>query len=56
MFKCYDCGHTFEEPKPVQEPRGEFWGMPCTETMYYCPYCGSDCFDECKEDEDEQDN
>ena len=41
-FKCLDCGRIFDSPKVVEESRGEFWGMPCTETMYYCPYCGGD--------------
>ena len=43
MFKC-ECGAMFEYPKEVEESRGEFWGIPCTETMYYCPECGDDCF------------
>lgn len=54
MFKC-ECGHIFEEPKVVHESRGEFWGAPCWEKMYYCPHCGSDCFDEYDEYEDEED-
>ena len=41
-FRCCDCGRTFDEPKEVQESRGEFWGSPCWETMYYCPYCNGD--------------
>ena len=40
IYKCCNCGcecgiHA------VQESRGEFWGMPCSETMYY-----SDCWDD----------
>lgn len=42
MFKCFGCGKTFDEPKAVEENRGEFWGIPCTETMYYCPHCGDE--------------
>ena len=53
MYKC-ECGHIFEEPKVVHESRGEFWGAPCWEKMYYCPNCGSDCFDEYDEYEDEE--
>ena len=45
MFKCNDCGKVFHEPKAVQESRGEFWGAPCWETMYYCPHCESEDFD-----------
>lgn len=48
-----ECGAVFHEPKAVEESRGEFWGMPCSETMYYCPVCGDDCFDEEEVDEDE---
>ena len=46
MYKCRDCGEYFEEPERVEEPRGEFWGVPCSETMYYCPYCGGSDWDE----------
>jgi len=42
-FRC-ECGCEFDEPKEVEEYRGEFWGMPAYETMYYCPECGDDCF------------
>lgn len=41
-FKCYDCGAEFDGPQAVVEDRGEFWGMPCHETCYYCPVCGGD--------------
>lgn len=41
-FKCLDCGKEFDYPKIVEEPRGEFWGMPCTESVAYCPFCGGD--------------
>lgn len=46
MFRCEDCGAVFEFPKAVQEDRGEFWGTPAFETMYYCPECDSECYDE----------
>lgn len=42
MFKCCECGHVFKEPKSWQESRGEFWGVPCSETMYGCPICEGD--------------
>lgn len=42
MYKCFDCGRIFETPHTWQEPRGEFWGMPCTETVSGCPYCDGD--------------
>lgn len=46
MFMCYECQQEFDKPKYVQESRGEFWGMPAFETMSYCPFCGSEAFDE----------
>ena len=49
MFKCGDCGKTFNEPDLVRESRGEFWGMPAYEDMYYCPHCGSDFIDKVEE-------
>lgn len=51
MYRCNDCGCEFFQPKVVEESRGEFWGIPCSETMYYCPNCESDDFDETDEDE-----
>ena len=53
MYRCNDCGKEFFEPKAVEESRGEFWGMPCSETMYYCPECGSEDFEEFETDEEE---
>lgn len=53
MFRC-ECGAVFEHPKMVPESRGEFWGVPCWENMYYCPVCGDDCFDECDDEEVEE--
>ena len=46
MYKCNCCGELFEEPEviSVEEGRGEYWGVPCSETMYYerCPHCGEE--------------
>ena len=53
-YRCIDCEQEFDEPEEVQESRGEFWGMPAYETMYYCPYCGGDIME--NEDEDEEDD
>lgn len=50
-FKCFECGSIFDEPRAVEESRGEFWGVPVSETMYYCPCCGSDDYDEVEVDE-----
>lgn len=51
MYRCYHCGRLFDYPAAVEEPRGEFWGTPCTETVYYSPCCEDD-FDEVEVDED----
>lgn len=56
MLKCFDCGWTGEqeELRRVEESRGEFWGMPAYETMYYCPCCGSDYIEDYDEEEYEE--
>ena len=44
--KCGDCGKVFDEGEIItwREDRGEFWGMPCYETLSGCPFChGLDC-------------
>ena len=65
---CAHCKTWFDEyaVHAVEEDRGEFWGMPCTETMYYqyCPNCGTDVEegdiwddkDIIEEEDDEQDS
>lgn len=44
MYKCIECGHIFEEGEQSvwKEDRGEYWGVPCSETMYGCPICKGD--------------
>lgn len=56
MFRCAECGSEFEEPRAVQESRGEFWGAPCWETIYCCPFCGDTCFDEVQDEEDDDES
>ena len=62
---CSKCNTWFDDyfVNEVKEPRGEFWGAPCFETMYYryCPECGADFddgyiydADDIYEDEDEE--
>lgn len=46
MFYCNHCKSVFDEPKEELESRGEFWGAPAYESMYYCPCCGDDDYDE----------
>ena len=56
VLKCADCGriyHSTDELKRVEEDRGEFWGMPAYETMYYC-WCGSEDLEEVLEWEDDE--
>jgi transposase-like protein len=54
MLKCKDCERTFDESEIAtwEESRGEFWGMPCTETMSGCPFCHSGDIEEYQESED----
>lgn len=39
MYRCLECDAEFDEPVRFEESRGEFWGVPCSETMWGCPYC-----------------
>lgn len=41
MWKCEDCGKTFEDPRYYDECVGEYWGAPAYETWAICPYCES---------------
>lgn len=60
-YKCGHCGATCDENEldyeEWDEPRGEFWGSPCSEHMVElrCPYCGSDDIDEYYVDEEDED-
>ena len=53
LYKCCQCNCLFHEDdiKYVEEPRGEFWGVPCTETMSYSPCCEAD-YEEYEEESD----
>ena len=44
MFICLDCGHIFDDDEVAvwQESRGEYWGVPCYETVSGCPCCNGD--------------
>lgn len=50
-FVCCNCGKIFDYPEAVEESRGEYWGMPAYETMYYSPCCTYD-FEEVEVDGD----
>lgn len=54
MLICNDCNRTFaeEELATWEESRGEFWGMPCSETMQGCPFCHSCDVENYNESED----
>ena len=43
-YKCYDCGHIFEdgEQSHWRENMGEFWGSSCSQEMSGCPKCCGD--------------
>lgn len=55
---CEDCKEWFDEPNIIEwdEPRGEFWGMPCSEHMAecHCPHCNSEYVKEKYYDEEEE--
>ena len=62
MYKCVECGHIFEDGEEAiwEEPKGEYWGIPCSQEMSGCPVCGGNyeetdkckiCRAECTEDE-----
>lgn len=55
MYRCLGCGKLFDvdDVRVEHESRGEFWGMPCTETMYYSPCCMDDFDDAYEDDEDD---
>lgn len=61
-FKCSICGAIFTDReatlKTIEEPRGEYWGIPCSETMtyIYCPECGAEeeWFEDAEDLEDEE--
>lgn len=63
LVKCAECGKVFEKDEidveEWDEPRGEYWGMPCSEHMieWHCPHCGSSDLleDYFPNDEDEED-
>ena len=56
MYKCNDCGIKFRRFKEIEESRGEFWGIPCSETLYVCPNCEGDDIEELNGDEDDEDD
>lgn len=56
LYRCCNCGRVFSdhEMKIVEESRGEFWGMPAFETMYYSPCCTDDFEEVYEEDMEEE--
>jgi len=60
-YLCTRCKEVWDESEleihTWEESRGEFWGMPCTETMseQCCPRCGySDYLEVHYDDEEEE--
>lgn len=45
-YYCANCDTWLDELNIVEwdEPRGEYWGIPCSEHMseWRCPYCDSE--------------
>ena len=42
MYRCKECGKTFDEPDSYEENMGEYWGAPAYDTFYICPFCGDE--------------
>lgn len=40
MYKCIECGHIFENPRIIEESRGECFGYEAYERIGVCPICG----------------
>jgi hypothetical protein len=47
MYRCRNCGNSFDTPKEIRERHGFTWGG--YETFYMCPYCRGDDFTEVDE-------
>lgn len=59
-YICRYCKTIFDDDssESVLEDRGEYWGIPCSESMTACPCCLSTDYFEYEEedtDEDEED-
>lgn len=52
---CYN-DHVFDECdlEWIEESRGEFWGMPCSERVPVCPFCRTDGITDYEEPEEEE--
>ena len=51
FYRCNNCRCEFDEIGSWEEDRGEFWGTPCSETMYGCPNCYDTDIEEVNEDD-----
>lgn len=42
-YICSECGKVIDDDDVVcvEESRGEYWGSPCCEKMYYSPCCNA---------------
>ena len=55
MWRCENCGETFEEPKIIREDHGydtEYTHIPYYEYVDYCPICDSTDIEEYEEEEE----
>ena len=55
MYRCENCGETFEEPKIVCEDHGydtEICHIPYYEYVDHCPICDSTDIEEYEEEEE----
>lgn len=46
MYKCKNCGRTFDEPRLQYEDQGYYGSAPAFERWTVCPYCGEAGYEE----------
>lgn len=62
MYRCGNCGRSFDEPQYIERYAEDFFGVGSlfsdkhTITVAECPYCGfDDIIEVCEENEDDED-
>lgn len=62
MFRCLNCDKKFDEPIEIETTYENYYGVSSMFgnltplTLHVCPYCESDEFGECDEDDEEEDD
>lgn len=61
MFKCFNCGKQFDEPKELQTTYESYYGVSdnfgnsTSITLKVCPHCECDLIDEMEEVVEDED-